>query len=186
MKEIIITSTIDAFRSITQKRFFKTERGYQGKFYCMLQPVLESKGIITESCFLEMEYQKRFNPHRTKQRPDIILHIPTEVSNESEIKNNFAVWALKYNGKCNDAINDFKKLDLMFQELDYPLGFFINIGSDKHWLDNYRGQFPDRITAFAVRLTNGLVHITQANIDKGRIIETEIVPQNSTATDRPL
>ncbi len=59
--------------------------------------------------------------------PDIILHIPTEVSGVGVYENNFAVWALKREATKKGAIEDFKKLDKMFRDLSYPVGFFINI-----------------------------------------------------------
>jgi hypothetical protein len=172
MRELIIASTIDALRSIEQNRFFKTERGYHGKFYCALQSALDERCVFNDELILEMEYQKSENRYRTGQRPDIILHIPTEVTGAPVTENNLAVWALKYKGSDSKALDDFRKLDLMFENLHYQIGFFINVSSDRHRLNNYAGSFPGRLISFAVKLTNGAVQIRQALIENGRVIET--------------
>lgn len=49
---------------------------------------------------------------------------------------------------------DFDKLDLMFRELDYPLGIFLNINSANTFIDHYTGDYPERLHCFAVRLVN--------------------------------
>lgn len=174
MRELIITSTIDALRSIEQNRFYKTERGYHGRFYCALQSALDEQGVLKSDSglILEMEYQKS-SRHGTGQRPDVILHTPTEVTNAQVTENNVAVWALKRNGNDNKAKEDFEKLDLMFKRLHYPLGFFINVSSDLHRLDKYEGHSPNKLIAFAVKLTNGEIRIRKAIIEDGKVIETE-------------
>lgn len=57
-KETLINATIQSLRLIRNPRFFSTERGFQGEFFCALQNILIEQGIIDESNILEMEYQK--------------------------------------------------------------------------------------------------------------------------------
>ena len=126
MEKQIIDATIVALKSINHIRLFKSERGFQGRLFCKLLSIFDSYDIISDDLILEMEYQKS-SRHSMKQRPDIILHIPTEVSGVGVYENNFAVWALKREATKKGAIEDFKKLDKMFRDLSYPVGFFINI-----------------------------------------------------------
>src|SRR5690349_20323821 len=124
--EGIILATIRALRSISERRLFRTERGYHGRFYCALQAELEEQGLFETGAILEMEYQKSTR-HGIAQRPDIILHIPAEDRSTSVDEGNFAVYALKRKASLNVARDDFEKLDTMFENLHYPLGFFLNI-----------------------------------------------------------
>ncbi len=142
---------MDAISLVVNPRFFHTERGYQGAFFCALQRILEEKGIVDGRRILEMEYQKS-SRHGIRQRPDIILHVPTELSGGDTTENNFAVWALKRMADTDRALEDFMKLKELFDNLGYPLGFFINIASAAHHLEEYSGDSADRIVAIAVDL----------------------------------
>jgi hypothetical protein len=147
---------------------------YQGRFYCALQQALENAGVLVGSLILEMEYQKRENLHQTSQRPDIILHIPVEYSGSERYNSNFAVWALKHHRNLREVTEDFIKLDLMFENLRYPMGFLIIIGSDQHMITSYRGKFKDKILSFAVRLENGVISIKQAYFQGNQITVSDI------------
>jgi len=172
-KQIFIDATVQSLRSVKNPRLFRTERGYQGEFFCALQSILREQDIVDGITILEMEYQKS-GRHRTQQRPDIILHVPIEISDASVTDNNFAVWALKRNASVEEAREDFRKLDKMFRILDYPLGFFININSELHRLDMYAGAFRYRIIAFAVRLNEPDIMIKMAYWKKNAVTEIEI------------
>ena len=89
-------------------------------------------------------------------------------------ENNLAVWALKRRARQAEATEDFDKLDVMFRELCYPLGFFINIGSDSHHLHCYAGEYPERLIAFTVRLGNGDIAIKQAWREQGEVVEIDL------------
>jgi hypothetical protein len=115
---------------------------------------LESRGILTDKVILEMEYQKSHG-HGTSQRPDIILHVPVEISGGSVRDNNFAVWALKHSGSGTAAEEDFNKLDEICVRLNYPLLIFVNIASAQTHLDRYQGPHRERIHAFAVPSLTG-------------------------------
>jgi hypothetical protein len=120
-----------------------------------------------------MEYQKA-RRHGIGQRPDIILHVPAEISGASVNENNFAVWALKHRSSEDDALDDFKKLKDMFGVLEYPLGFFINIDSTALHLDKYDGDYADRIVNFAVQLDGADVSIKMAYWENNAITEIDI------------
>lgn len=145
MRDQIVEATKEAMELVTDVRFFSTERGYAGRFYCALMKRMDARGLLDDKRILEMEYQKHIRDHGTDQRPDIIYHIPWEVSGESRESNNYAVWALKLAAQPRHAREDFGKLDVMFLELNYPLGFFINIGASRHLLGEYGGGYPERI-----------------------------------------
>ncbi|MFX0209935.1 MAG: hypothetical protein ACFFDT_28400, partial [Candidatus Hodarchaeota archaeon] len=165
MKEQIVEATIYALKLVRNVRFFRTERGFQGELFCGLKTVLCESGILKDDLILEMEYQKTQYRHYTKQRPDIILHIPTELSDSEVYKNNVAVWALKRNASIIDAQDDFSKIDKMFQMLNYKLGFFINIDSRLHHLKYYDGQYKDRIFAFGIQLSGKKLQINKASFE---------------------
>jgi hypothetical protein len=151
MRNALITATETAIRTVDAPRFFRTERGFQGRFYSSLLAELEHAGLLVGGAILEMEYQKR-GPHGTAQRPDIIFHIPFEHSGADRTANNFAVWALKRRATVASAQDDFDKLDQMFSGLQYPLGFFVNIDSTCHMAEHYNGGFPTRLVAVAASL----------------------------------
>jgi hypothetical protein len=159
VKEEILAATIDALGAVTEPRFFRTERGYQGRFYCTLQAELDRRGLLGDGVILEMEYQKSAR-HNLRQRPDIILHVPAEESGLSVAENNFAVFALKWKASPADAVGDFEKLDAMCDQLRYPLAVFINVASELHYRDLYTGPFPDRLHTFGVSLVDGALKIT--------------------------
>ncbi len=104
---------------------------------------------MADGRIVELEYQKS-RRHHMEQRPDIIFHVPTEYSGATPMENNYAVWALKRQADNEDAMDDFAKLDQMFEQLHYPLGFFINIESQTDKLEAYNGRYPDRLIGIAV------------------------------------
>lgn len=161
MRELLISATESAIRAIDATRFFKTERGFHGRFYCALQTELDRIGLLVDGAILEMEYQKSAR-HGIRQRPDIIFHVPTEYSGLEVVENNFAVWALKRHATNLEAIEDFNKLDQMFDTLRYPLGFFVNIDSTQPMLDLYAGQHRDRLVALAACLDGPTVKVHRA------------------------
>jgi len=154
VKEQILAATVEALSTLAEPRFFRTERGYHGRFYCTLQAALDRRKLLIDSVILEMEYQKSAR-HNMVQRPDIILHIPVEESGAGVRDNNFAVFALKRCASQRKALADFGKLDEMCARLDYSLAIFINVASERHYREEYTGPFPDRLHAFGVRLANG-------------------------------
>lgn len=143
---------------ISHSRFFETERGFQGQLNALL--VQNLKGIVPNQYVVEEEYQKRFKAHGIKIRPDIIIHAPFEPNTHKDrSEGNFAVIQIKLKASEKDAREDFEKLNLMFEKLNYPLGIFINISSDETHYRNYEGKFVDRLHCFSVELnrTKGVI-----------------------------
>ena len=164
MREILIAATEAAIRSVDAARFFQTERGFQGRFYCALQAELDRAGLIANGAILEMEYQKSTR-HGLGQRPDIVFHIPAEHSGAGVGANNFAVWALKRQATVAEARDDFDKLDQMFNALEHPLGFFVNIDATDPMREHYTGPHRPRLAAVAAQLFGIQVNVHWAPAD---------------------
>jgi hypothetical protein len=151
--DAIVSATDEALCVVAEPRFLRTERGYQGRFYCALQQALDKRGVLQNGYILEMEYQKSAR-HGMSQRPDIVLHLPAEDADAAVHENNLAVWALKRHATEAEASSDFEKLDEMFQMLRYPLGFFVNIDAKDDFAASYAGQFPKRLWTVSVSMEN--------------------------------
>jgi hypothetical protein len=160
----LIKATEAAICSVDALRFFRTERGFQGRFYCALQEQLDRAGLMSNGAILEMEYQKS-SSHRLTQRPDIIFHIPTEHSQAPVQSNNFAVWALKRRATLAEAQDDFTKLDQMFDSLGYMFGFFVNIDATETLREYYSGLYSDRLSTVSARLTGNRIDVHWALSD---------------------
>lgn len=150
--QVMIDCTREALQAITHPRLFEPERGYCGRFSIELTRALDNRGILSDPRrLLELEYQKSEPRHGMRQRPDIVFHIPVEVSGAVDRRiNNFAVWAFKLRSQEIQAQEDFRKLDEMFEYLNYPIGFFINISDYRSFLHLYRGQYANRLYAARV------------------------------------
>lgn len=144
----------ESLEVITEKRFFSSERGYQGQLISELNNRLVMELIFSNRAAVEQEYQKRLKDHNIRIRPDIIIHVPyVEGIHSSRKEDNYVVIQLKKNSSKEDALDDFKKIDLLFQKLDYPLGVFLNIDAEKNFYSSYLGEYRNRIHCFAVRLS---------------------------------
>ncbi len=164
MREALIAATEAAIRSVDVARFFQTERGFHGRFYYALQTELDRAGLIADGAILEMEYQKSAR-HGLGQRPDIVFHIPAEHSGAGVRANNFAVWALKRQATVAEVRDDFDKLDQMFNALEYPLGFFVNIDSTSPMREHYAGAHRTRLAAVAVQRVDTQINVHWAPAD---------------------
>jgi len=58
MNNKILAATDQALHQVDESRFWRTERGFHGRFYCVLQKVLDEEGLLPRGRILEMEYQK--------------------------------------------------------------------------------------------------------------------------------
>lgn len=159
--KIIMEIVTKALREISSPRFFKTERGFQGRFACALYKILDEKRIFPDDAIIEEEYQKRLKYHGTDQRPDLIIHIPFEAGHShNRWEDNFVVFAFKKNADEDTAKDDFDKLEIMFKELKYPIGFFININRYPNiFLEDYKGNFKNRIHEFSNKMEDGKLYI---------------------------
>jgi hypothetical protein len=152
MQEKLIDATEKAIKAVGATRFFQTERGFHGRFYCALYCELERAHLTSNGAILEMEYQKS-SRHSLNQRPDIILHVPAEHELADVTANNVAVWALKRHATAKSASEDFSKLDQMFDTLRYCFGFFINIDSIHPMCNYYNGAYRSRLFTAAASLS---------------------------------
>lgn len=159
MRAQLLDSTVAALEMVSDPRFHRTERGFQGQFHCALQAELVRRRLVNGARLLEMEPQKSQVAHRTRQRPDIILHIPRESTGANAMTNNVAVWALKRRASASQAHDDFEKLDEMFFKLAYPFGFFVNIDDPRHHYGEYTGPYAERLIAIATWLEQGEVRV---------------------------
>ena len=164
MRRELISATESAIRAVDAERFFQTERGFQGRFYCALQAELDRLGLLVNGAILELEHQKSAR-HGLSQRPDIVFHIPNEHSRTGVTSNNFAVWALKRKATPKDARDDFTKLDAMFEILHYPFGFFVNIDAVDPMRQHYEGRHSTRLAAVAAKLASNQINVVWAPAD---------------------
>lgn len=157
----LLTATEAALRAVDATRFFATERGFHGRFYCALQTELDRCGYFTGGLILEMEYQKSAR-HGTWQRPDIVLHVRAEASGTGPSENNVAAWALKRKATPAQAKKDFEHLDDLFATLRYPLGYFVNVDSTDPMLRHYKGEHRAKVQAVAAWQSEGRVQVCWA------------------------
>jgi len=170
--ELIIETIIEALKHMDSPRFFKTERGFQGRFACALYKIFDAKNIFQDDTIIEEEYQKRIEHHGTKLRPDLIIHVPVESGHSnSRTENNFVVFEFKRQANEDRAKQDFKKLNELFEKLKYPLGIFINInGRSEIFLNKYSGLFKNRIHEFCITQTNDKLDILHAYFQNNKVI----------------
>ncbi len=161
MKHEILDATHEALLSISEVRFFRTERGFQGRFYCALMESFDRRGILDGETILEMEYQKSLR-HGMYERPDIILHKPVEVTGAPVSQNNFAVWALKHRASAKSATEDFDKIDEMIDVLHYEVGIFVNVDGGDSFLKYYDAPYSDRLFGYTVHLENGVSNVSMS------------------------
>jgi hypothetical protein len=148
-----------------------TERGYQGEFQRVLANLLIESEIFPNEVLVEEEYQKRLREHGIRFRPDIIIHIPIEVSDTINRRlNNFCVFEFKLNASKEDAFEDFQKLEQMFTNLDYPEGYFINIqGYQNSFLKDFESLNKERINEVSLIVNERTVYIRHDFYDGGKI-----------------
>lgn len=150
---IFLELVVTAFKTVSTPRFYKTERGFQGRFACALYKVLDARGIFPDDLIIEEEYQKSIKDHGIRLRPDLLIHIPVESSGiEGRDKNNFVAFAFKKNASANDAKSDFNKLEEIVEKLNYLLIIFVNLNSESALLKYYSGQYKDRIHGYAIEI----------------------------------
>jgi len=173
---LIIETIIEALKNMDSPRFFKTERGFQGRFACALYERFDAKKIFQDDTIIEEEYQKRKGLHGTKLRPDLIVHIPVECSQaSSRAENNFVIFEFKRRANEERVKEDFEKIDEIFENLAYPLGIFINInGYPNIFLNKYSGNFINRIHEFCITQTNGKNNILHAYFQNDKVITENI------------
>jgi hypothetical protein len=174
--ELIIETIIEALKHMDSPRFFKTERGFHGRFACTLHEIFDAKKIFQDDTIIEEEYQKRIVPHGTRLRPDLIVHVPVESSHSSSrTEKNFVVFAFKRQANEDRVKQDFKKPNELFENLKYQLGIFINInGRSEIFLNKYSGLFKNRIHEFCITQTNDKLDILHAYFQNDKVITENV------------
>lgn len=145
----------DCLKNINEDRLFATERGYQGTLAGLLSEMMRNEEIWPGNPIVEEEYQKRAKDHGIKFRPDIIIHIPFDRGIYQDRKHgNFVAMMLKLKASKDSALEDYRKLDLICEKLDYSIAIFLNIGSDETFISDYDGKFKGRIIGCSVLKEN--------------------------------
>ena len=148
----------DCLRQVTNARYYRTERGFQGELVGLISRGL--KDLFESDLISEQEYQKKEEYHNLTIRPDIIIHEPfDEIHHQSRKEGNAVAIELKLRANSTRAQQDFTSLDKIIYNLEYHLGVFININSQTTHADKYQGPYRDRINFYAVSVQDGEVEI---------------------------
>lgn len=160
-KELLIRVRA-SLQAVITPRFFETERGYQGALVAELSSRIRDLVIADEGALVEQEYQKTFRQHGLAIRPDIIIHAPFDQERHADRKQgNFAVFELKRRATEAQARGDFQSLLAMMHSLNYPIGIFVNVDSNKTYVDVAPRPPAGRLIVFAVTLRDGAVCLTE-------------------------
>jgi hypothetical protein len=150
--EPVIASIRESLATISAPRFFESERGFQGELLVQLNRRLK----LSDNAIIEQEYQKRLKAHGLNIRPDIIIHEPFNSEfHISRTNGNIAVIELKLNASPESAIEDFNSLSSMLEILQYPIGFFINIGAAATHSALVPQSARGKLVCYAVYLSEG-------------------------------
>jgi len=159
-------------KTLTNERYWKSERAFQSEFYCFLKEQHETINLFPKGAILESEYQKKLDEHGLRLRPDLIVHMPTEITHANVRKNNYLLIQFKVHATLRKAIADFKKINDLIRILDYPIGIFINVDSEgKEFLASYsRGEYKQRIHEISVYREDGETIIRHVSYINGEIV----------------
>lgn len=147
----------EAMAQITDSRFFKSERGYQGEFLAEIKTRLAKAGLPNNP-IIEQEYQKRALVHGTNIRPDLIIHVPFERDQATNAQQgNFMAIELKLQATKKTATEAFESLALLKEKLDYPLTVFININSKETYSHLCPPSIAKQTKCYAAKLISGKV-----------------------------
>jgi hypothetical protein len=152
-RDLFLATVLEALKSITEPRFFETERGYQGELLAMLRPRLANADFPGDP-IIEQEYQKRFSDHGITIRPDLLIHIPFGRGKTEDRKHGNFV-AVEIKRRSADVKEAFESLQMISKALEYKLTVFINIDSDETHADLCPASIAQRTVCFAVRLQDG-------------------------------
>ena len=165
---------IQILPNINNLRFLNSERGFQGQLVAELNQYLIKAQMFPNECIIEQEFQKTIKHHNITQRPDIIIHVPIESNLTTDrTKYNYYVIALKRNSSLAEAINDFMKLDEMFEKLHYQEGVFVNINAKRLLLSNYDGKYKNRINEISITWVDNIFTMTHSKFRNNRIVSSK-------------
>jgi len=155
-------------KSLTNGRYWKSERAFQSEFYCNLKK--HRRDLIPQAAIPETEYQKIKSVHGLTARPDLIVHIPFESGHtRSRKEGSEIVFEFKVRSTLRKAISDFYKLNKFIEKLNYQKGIFINIDSDgRTFLSSYRGENKEKIHELSVFRDGNKIKIKHCFIEEGK------------------
>jgi hypothetical protein len=160
--ETLLKAVRTSIETIDSPRNYDNERGLQGQLLVELSKRIPAC-LPPDRTLIEQEHQKTLEHHGLTIRPDIIIHQPFDPAHHgSRREGNFAVFELKRRASAKEAAEDFGSLAAMLDVLQYPIGIFINIGSDETHANLVPQQARGRIVIFAARLIDGHVRVTEA------------------------
>jgi len=177
MSDQIIRLLANSIRlTLTNERYWKSERAFQSEFYCILKEQCGVKNLFPKDAIFETEYQKRLDLHNLRRRPDLIVHIPTEMTNADVRENNYLVVQFKVKATLRKAIADFKKINELIAKLNYPMGVFINVDSEgKAFLGTYsKGEYKEKIHELSVYIKYEEIVIRHDYYSNGNIVSRVI------------
>lgn len=154
----LLTALRASLEAIDHPRFYETERGFQGELIAQLQ----GRTWFQPTYITEQEHQKKEQWHGLRIRPDIIIHWPFDPAfHRDRTEGNLVAFELKLNATSDEAKTDFAKLGLMIERLRYPLGVFVNIGSEHAFAELMPTAFQQNIAVFGVALVEGRARVAQ-------------------------
>lgn len=172
MVEKLLEVIIIALKQVQNPRFYCSERGYQGEFSSNLKALFGKNNIMPDETIVEQEYQKTIPNHGISHRPDTIVHIPFEKGRaRTREEGNFVAIEFKLKANKRNALEDFSKLNDYINILKYPLGIFVNIGSQESFIEFVPN---DKIHVFNVLKTQENVILTHSYLKDGKIISEKI------------
>ena len=165
----MIELLIRSIGQVRHRRYFETERGYQGALAGYLNRELEIAGQLG-NVIAEEEFQKTIQAHGFRYRPDIVIHTPA-ASDGNVREGNRLVILLKLNSDERRARGDFAILDEFLSELDYESAAFINISSNLTYATDYDGPHRDRVHFLAVCHTANMTQVHHHYFAMGQVEE---------------
>ncbi|WP_371885107.1 hypothetical protein [Caballeronia sp. S22] len=161
-RETLLGHMTAALGAIEDPRFYQTERGFQGELLAELKKAIPAE-FLPEKAVVEQEYQKHFESHGLKIRPDIIVHEPFDENRHGSRRDgNHAVVEIKRAATPKKSADDFESLINMMELLNYRFGIFINIASEATRAEQVPAEWRDRIVCFAVSLRDGRPHVIRS------------------------
>jgi hypothetical protein len=145
----------ECLESIREPRLFSSERGYQGELLAELKKRLRTAAFPGDP-IVEQEYQKRLRSHGITIRPDLIVHVPFDRgTTRNRAEGNFVAIELKRRSTEEEALADFRSLEIIKEKLAYPLTVFVNIDAASTFAEVCPESIAKQTVCFSVQLKDG-------------------------------
>jgi len=159
--ETLLAAVRASLEAIEAPRYYENEHGFQGQLLVELSKRIPAC-LPPDGTVIEQEHQKTLANHGLNIRPDIIIHQPFDPAFHTNRRHgNFAVFELKRRASGTEAAEDFANLAAMLDLLQYPLGIFINIGSQRTHASLVPAHARGRIVIYATSLVAGHVRLVE-------------------------